>query len=283
MMLGYHFFDYRDNIQNFKPAFFSIPHIIFIVLALVGTPLACFFLRKINHKKIDIFLKVFSIFVVVMEVTIILWDTLNQIKLGVGFDAGTELPLYACSLFIYTLLGAAWGKGKIKEYSLSFLTTAGIPCGLVGIMYTSSLNNYPFWTFGAFYTMYFHLSMFATGMFLLFTRYKKLEWIDMIRAWFPVLILSIIATPVNYTYGADYMQTYSAKGVPLLSSFASLLASNNLRWLFTIIMTALYIPIAAIPVCISKLIDFIVKKVGDKKIKPESNDAEAKQVSETEN
>ena len=112
--------------------------------------------------------------------------------------------------------------------------------------------------------------MFAVGMFLLFTRYKKLEWKDMVYAWIPILLLSFIATPVNYQYGADYMQTYSAGGVPLLSTLADKLAAVELRYLFTIFMILLYIPFAAIVIGVYKLIVLIIRKTKKEK-KVESN------------
>ena len=103
--------------------------------------------------------------------------------------------------------------------------------------------------------------MFSVGMFLLITRFKKLEWIDMLKAWIPMLILSIIASPVNYEYGADYMQIYDGSGIPFYKDLATTLANNHIRFVFTIIMLVSYIPMACVVIAISKLIEMIAGKI----------------------
>ena len=258
--MNYHFFDYKYNIQNFSSDLFSVPHIVFIVLSFLLVPTICILLRKTEHKKIEKFIKIFSIVITVLELTKITWESYYDISTGSGFNVGGILPLYTCSLFIYTMLVAGWGKGKPKDYSLAFITTVSLVAGAIGIVYCNGLNYYPFWTFGAFYSMFFHLSMFATGMFLLITRYKKLDWIDMIKAWIPMLILALIATPVNYEYSADYMQIYEGSGIPFYKDFAKTLADNHLRFVFTIIMLLTYIPLACIVIAVSKLVEKIASK-----------------------
>ena len=256
--MNYAFFDYKYNIQNFTSDLFSVPHIIYIALVFIGVPIICYFFRKANHKKIDKFIKFFSIFFLLFEITKIVWESYYDITLGHGFNKEGLLPIYTCSLFIYTMLFAGWGNGKIKEYSLSYITTVSLVCGAIGVVYCNGLNYYPFWTFGAFYSLIFHSSMFFFGVFLLFTRYKKLEWKDALKAWVPMLILSLIAIPINYTYGADYMLIYNAGGVPVMSSLADYLASKNLRFVFTYIMMITYIPLGAVVICLSKTISRII-------------------------
>ncbi len=266
--MNYGFFDYKYNIQNFSSDLFSVPHIIFIILAFVLVPTISILIRKTDHKKIDRFLKVYSIVILCLEIVKISWETYYDITTGRGFNMDGIFPAYTCSLFIYSMLFAGWWKkGKPKEYCLSFITTIGLLSGAIGIVQCNGLNWYPFWTFGAFYSMFFHLSMFAVGMFLLISGYKKLDWIDMIRGWIPMVILSLIATPLNYEYGADYMQIYEGSGVPLLSTLASVLAAHKLRFLFTQIMLLTYIPLAGVVVCISKLVYFIIDKVKGRKLK----------------
>ncbi|MBQ8468485.1 MAG: YwaF family protein [Clostridia bacterium] len=265
-MLGYKFFDYKYNIQNFSSDLFSVEHIIFIVLSFVLVPLICILLRKTNHKKVEIFIKVMSIVVATLEIVKIVWESYYDISTGHGFNVGGILPLYTCSLFIYCLLIAAWSKNqKAKNISLAFITTISMLSGAIGVVQCNGLNWYPFWTFGAFYSMFFHLSMFATGMFLLITCYKKLEWKDAILGWIPMAILSVVAIAVNYEYGADYMQIYEGSGIPLFSTLAQVLAAQHLRFVFTIIMLLTYIPFAGVVVCFAKLVYIVDGKIKAKK------------------
>ncbi|MBQ8451919.1 MAG: YwaF family protein [Clostridia bacterium] len=262
---AYKFFDYKYNIENFSSDLFSTPHIIFIILSFLLVPTISILLRKANHKKIDKFLKVFSICIAVFEIVKIVWESYYDITTGRGFNIGGILPLYTCSLFIYCLLISAWCKNeKIRNSTLSFLTTISLLAGAIGIVQCNGLNWYPFWTFGAFYSMIFHLSMFGIGTFLLISGYKKLNWIDMIYAWIPMVILSLFATPVNYEHGADYMQIYEGSGVPVFSTLAQVLAANKLRFIYTFIMLLTYIPFAGIVVCISKLVYLINSKITEK-------------------
>ncbi len=259
-LLSYYFFDYKYNIDNFTSDLFSIPHIIFIILSLILVPTICILLRKTDHNKILIFLKIFSIVMVVLELTKIFWESYWDISTGRGFNYGGILPLYTCSLFIYCLLFSAWGKGKPKDFSLTYIGTISMLSGLIGLIQCNGLNWYPFWTFGAFYSMFFHLSMFAVGTFILVTGYKKLEWKDIIFGWIPMLFLALAALPANYEYGADYMQIYEGSGIPLFSTLSDKLASVNLRWIFSLIMLAAYMILSGVVVCIYKLIQYLINK-----------------------
>ncbi|GEM_PF-840801 len=264
--MKYHFFDYKYNIQGFDSDLFSPWHIAFIVFAFIFIPLLAYFLRKTEKKKIDIFLKILSVFVVLLEISKITWESYYDITTGRGFNAGGLLPLYSCDLLIFCLLFAAWGKGKAKDVALSWLCTVGIACGVIGTIYTNGLNWYPFWTYGAWDSILFHFNLFMVGVVLLANGYKKLEWKDIFRAWIPMLLLAIIAIPANYEYGGDYMQIHSADGVPLMSSLAELLAKHHLRPLFTVIMLFSYLLLAAAVFGIYKLVEYIRLRAFEKTI-----------------
>ena len=265
----YNFFDYKHNITDFKSDLFCTEHLIFIGLVYVLAFVISYLLRKTKREKIDIFLKIFSIWMVIHEVSKICWESYYDITTGAGFNWGGLLPLYTCSLFIYTLLAAAWCKGKAKEYALSFITTVGLLYGAVGVVYCNGLNFYPFWTFGAFYSLFFHASMFAVGVFLLVTGYKELEWRDVLRSFIPILLLAVIAVPVNYVFndslkiGADYMLLYSGGGVPIYQDLSGQLAAKGLRFVYTIIMLVTHLPLAALIIGIYKLVRALFTRHAD--------------------
>ena len=264
-MLLYHFFDYKYFIEDFSSDLFSVPHIIYIILAYLSVIALAILLRKANHKKFEIFLKVLSLVVLALEIVKITWESYFDITTGRGFNWGGILPLYTCSLFIYTLLIGAWGKGKAKDMSLSYVGTISLVSGAIGVVQCNGLNWYPFWTFGAWYSLMFHYLMFLVGVLVLATRYKTLGWKDIYIAWIPMVLLSVIASPANYAYGADYMQIYEGSGVPLFSTLAEKMAEVNLRPLFTIIMLAAYMILSTVVVCACKLIKLICDKVNKKK------------------
>ena len=240
VLTGYRFFDYKYNISGFSSDFFSTNHIFYIILAYVSIIFIAIFAKKVNHKKIDLYLKILSIAALVLEIGKISWESYYDITTGRGFNKEGILPLYTCSLFIYCSLIAAWFKGRTKDIALSYLGTVGLIAGAIGVVYCNGLNFYPFWTFGAFYSLFFHYFMFATGVFLISSGYKKLEWIDVFKSWIPIIILSLIAIPFNYMYHSDYMQVYDASGVPVLHDLGVKMAEQGIRPLFTIIMIFMY-------------------------------------------
>ena len=268
-MLAYKFFDYKYNIEGFESDLFSTAHIVYIILAFASVIAFAILFRNAKHKRIDIFLKVLSILMVVFEITKITWESYWDISTGRGFNYGGILPLYTCSLFIYSLLFAAWGKGKSREYALAFIGTISMVSGAIGVVQCNGLNWYPFWTFGAWYSLMFHYLMFATGMLILACKFKKLQWEDIVCGWIPMTILAFGAIPASYEYGADYMQLREGSGIPLFSTLADKMAEIHLRWLFTIIMLCAYMIVSALVVSTSKLIEHICKKVEAKKQQPQ--------------
>lgn len=258
--MDYNFFDYKYNISNFESDLFSTPHIVFIGLVYVFAFVFSYLLRNMKRERISVLLKVLSIIMVIHEISKISWESYYDITTGNGFNKGGLLPLYTCSLFIYTLLVAAWGRGRARECCLSFLTTIGLLYGAIGVVYCNGLNYYPFWTFGAFYSLFFHSTMFVTGVFLLITGYKKAKWSDVWRSFIPIVLLALIAIPVNYWLGSDYMLLYSGGGVPIYEDIAAKLAEKGLRPLYTLLMLVTHLPLAALVVGVTKVIEGIAAR-----------------------
>lgn len=267
-MLNYGFFDYKHNISGFDSDLFKTEHIVFIVAVYILTFVVSYLLRGAKRERTATALKVLSVAMVIHEVSKITWESYYDITTGQGFNWSGLLPIYTCSLFIYTLLGAAWGRGKVREYCLSFITTVGLLYGAIGVIYCNGLNFYPFWTFGAFYSLIFHSTMFFTGVALLVTGYKTLEWRDALRAFVPILLLSLVAVPVNYYLNvklgsnADYMLIYSGSGVPVYEDIAARLGEKGLRSIYTALMMITHIPLAALIIAAYKGIAALVKKQG---------------------
>ena len=261
MTMNYGFFDHKLFIQGFKSDLFCTEHIVYIVLVFLLPFLFAYLFRNVKHNRITALLRVMSVLFPILEATKITWESVYDVKYGDGFNTGGILPLYTCSLFIYTLIAAAWGKGKVREVALSFLTTISLLFGGIGVVYCNGLNYYPFWTFGAFYSLIFHSSMFATGVFLLITGYKKLGRRDIYLSVIPVFMLAVVAIPFDYILGCDYMLLYSGGGVPLYEDLASFLAEGGQRYLYTLIMLVTHFPLSALVVGLYKAVSLIVSYV----------------------
>lgn len=250
--MHYRFFDYKHNISGFQSDLFSVPHLVFIVLVFLFSLAAVPLFRQADRQRITAWLKIQAVFTAVLEVVKIVWESYYDITTGQGFNTGGLLPLYTCSLLIYLLPLAAWGKGRAKDCALAFLTTVGMLSGAIGVIYCNGLNYYPFWTFGAFYSLYFHSSMLLTGVLLLASGYAQPEWKNVGLSFVPIVLLALIAAPVDYLLGADYMQLYSGSGVPLYENLAAFLAERGLRPVYTLIMLLTNLPLAALVVAICR-------------------------------
>ena len=263
--MNYNFFDYKGFIEGYKGEdFFGLTHIIFMVIATLSIVLICILCRNLKKEKMDIYLKVLSILIPVLEIIKISWETYWDIKFGYGFNKTGLLPLYTCSMFIYTLPLAAWCKGKVQDCAICWLATIGIFGGLTNFYLTQILHTYPFFTYASFMSLLFHFLMVLTGLLIVVSRYKKFTWIDGVKGWIPLAIFSIIVIPVDYILKADYMLYYYGNGAPILPDLANALGDMGLRFIFTIIMFFGYLLIAylfvSIYIGIGKLVQIIQKK-----------------------
>ena len=259
-MLMYNFFDYKGFIEGYHGQdYFSPTHIIFMIIATISIVVLCILGRKMKHEKLDLYLKIISIVIPVLEVVKIVWESYWDIKFGYGFNKTGLLPLYTCSMFIYTLPIAAWCKGKVKEYAVCWLGTIGIFGGLTNFYLTQILHTYPFFTFASFMSLQFHFLMVITGLLFVVSGYKKFNWIDGLKGFIPLALFSLIVIPVDYILKADYMLYYCGNGAPVLPDLANSLANMGLRFVFTLIVFFGYLGIAYIFVSIYKGIGKLVQ------------------------
>ena len=263
------FFEYKSHLEGYHGQdYMSTGQFIFLAIATIGIILACVFLRKASHNKIDIFLKIMAIIIPLLEITKIIIESYFDIKENVSFNFSGLLPLYTCSLFIYTLPIAAFGKGKAKECCLSFLTTLGIFAGLTNFFMASILLTYPFFNFHTFVSLNFHFWMVFTGIYLISSKYYVPNWKDIKVGFIPVVLLSILVIPFDYIFEFDYMFYRTGWGTPgFISNLARFFGDKGLRFIYTIIVFIAYDVIIAIIVSIIRLICYLKNKL--QKIKTE--------------
>lgn len=253
-MFNYNFFDYKDFIPNeYKQnVTWSLAHIIFIILAVTTIVLLCIFLRNVKSKKIDIYLKTLSIVMPILEVIKIVWESYWDIKMGHGFNLTGLLPLYTCSMFIYVLPFAGWGKGRVKECALAFLTTIGVFAGATNFFIPPIFNDYPFFSYASFTSLNYHFLMVFTGIFLVTTRYYVPNLKSIIKEFVPVFAFSLIVIPVDYLMfyngypWVDYMLYVHGYGAPILPQMSDWFGTHNLRFLYTMLVMLGYLLIGGL-------------------------------------
>ena len=257
--LGYllrNFFTHKDKLAPaeqlpgtmFTPLHFIVAGIL-LAMVIVGAILV--------HKKEKMIKPLFIILwatMTVLEVVKITWEstTGNTVRLEV---AGI-LPLYPCSIFMYAMPFAIWGKGKWKRIGCGYVCTLGLLGASVNFFYPMTvLYRYSIISFSAMHSMIYHAVMLFTCLTMLLSGYHrytrvKSVW-DLFLPAVPTLILSIPANIVNYTVGADYM---FFRGT---SAFLPAIFGDMEKIWITLIIYALYI---IVPACFY-LPSFISQKI----------------------
>lgn len=250
------FFTHKDKLAPaeqlpgtmFTPLHFIVAGIL-LAIVIVGAILV--------HKKEKVIKPLFIILwatVTVFEVVKITWEstTGNTVRLEV---AGI-LPLYPCSIFMYAMPFAIWGKGKWKRIGCGYVCTLGLLGASVNFFYPMTvLYRYSIISFSAMHSMIYHAVMLFTCLTMLLSGYHrytrvKSVW-DLFLPAVPTLILSIPANIVNYTVGADYM---FFRGT---SAFLPAIFGDMEKIWITLIIYALYI---IVPACFY-LPSFISQKI----------------------
>lgn len=181
---------------------------------------------------------------VVLEFIIVYWD--STAGKNPGFDFSTSLSLYPCSIFMYAMPFAIWGRGAAKQAACGYVCTLGLMGALVNFIYpVARLETYSCISFPAFHTFYFHGSMLFTCMVMLMSGYHRFRnvsrWWELFLASLPGLIVSIPANLVNYSpIDADYM--YFRGKFPLIAGIFSGMSDVTI----TAIIYALYLVVPAL-------------------------------------
>ncbi len=203
------FFEYLPE-GNFK--MLNLAHILIIVFGLLAIVLACFFLRKLEHKKVEKILIVCAILGLIVDPIYWIWELCVT---GTLHFAST-LPLYFCSLFYMTLATAVFCKNKkVKQTCYSYLATMNIFAGLMGLIINVNLNSYPVWSFVGVRTLGFHLLMLFVSCLIWMTKYYKPDIRDLYRFMIPLAIMFVPAIIVDKVWGFDYCYLNGGIGTPI--------------------------------------------------------------------
>jgi len=165
------FFTHKD----FLPPADQLPGTLFTLLHFAVSAcwitlivLGCLLLRKKSEKTIQTVFAGLWIAVVILEIAKILWETFCGTT--VEFEVGGILPLYPCSIFMYAMPFAIWGKGKVRYAACGYVCSLGLLGGAINFVYPANiLNNYSCISFAGFHTLFYHgvMLLCAATMLLL--------------------------------------------------------------------------------------------------------------------
>ena len=179
---------------------FTIGHFILIAITLVAIIIAL--KNTVNKKDVKKIIKSCTIFIWICEIIIISF----KIAINGASNLNEYVPLYYCSLLLYSSLFSSLGKGKLKRIGDVFLATGGIVGGIVFIFFpTTSLPAYPMLHLVSIHSFIFHGIMVYLGLLINLTNYIEIEKRDIIYYSNLTGIICILAYVVNEIFGSNLM------------------------------------------------------------------------------
>lgn len=183
------------GIYNYKHILLFILTALLILVAVKSTKID----KKEDVKKI---IKGSTLFVWVLEIAKIIF----LISIGAGKNVNKIVPLYYCSLLLYSGLLSSFGKGVLKRAGDVFLATGGIFGGITFLLFpTTSLPEYPMFHFISFHSFIFHGTMIYLGIIINKFKYIELKFRDILYYASLILLICIGAYVVNMKFGSNLM------------------------------------------------------------------------------
>ncbi len=242
------FFTHKD----FLPSAEQIPGTLFTPLHLVFAALLAavvvFGALRLSQKSERVIRRVFTALwalAVVLEVVKITWETYTGAT--VSFEWTGVLPLYPCSIFMYAMPLAIWGKGNVRRAGCGYVCTLGLLGGAINFVYPANiLGNYSCLSFAGFHTFFYHGAIVFCALVMLLSRYHFYSpvsrWWQLLLPACPFLAVSVVANAVNFSpIGADYMF------FKLNSFIFAPLGAALPDWLSVVIVYAAYLLIHGAP------------------------------------
>jgi hypothetical protein len=242
------FFTHKDFLppaDQLPGTLFTPLHFLISAFWIAMIAVSCVLLRKKSEKTIRHFFAGLWVTVVALEIMKILWETFCGET--VYFEAGGVLPLYPCSIFMYAMPFAIWGKGKVRYAACGYVCSLGFLGGAINFVYPANvLSNYSCISFAGFHTLFYHSVMVLCAVLMLLTGYHSYTRVtkahQLLLPAVPALAVSVIANLVNFSpIGSDYMF------FKLNSFFFAPLGKATPDWLGVILVYGIYLLIAALP------------------------------------
>ena len=236
----YGFFDYKYNIAGYTGQDYGgIAQYLYLGISIVLLTILLIISRKFSKEKVLKITKIISIFLIILYIVKTTWESIYDIKMFGKFNTGL-LPFDTCSIIMLAGIISSFSKGKMKKYTDCWIATGAIVGGIANMLFLSALNYYPFFTFGAFYSMIWHFLMVYIGLLYIVTNYVPMKYSTIVNGFIFQLIISLLIIPIDFIFDFDFMLLVNLSSVPFFEGVASHLTAINMQFLNPILMLALY-------------------------------------------
>lgn len=198
------------KIGEFEPCgVFSVGHLILFTLTVISIIVALILSRQKSKEEVKKILK---------RIIVAIW-MLELFRIGYKLYWGdllfleSYMPLFYCSIFLYSGLLGAFGKGIFERAGNVVLATGSIVGGLTFLVYpATSLPDYPAMHFVSVYSFLYHGCMVYVGLLMLINRYIELKKNDIFLYAISVVVLCLVALVINCIFDCNLM--FISKGFP---------------------------------------------------------------------
>ncbi len=208
-----------DGYQRVPEGAWSWQHLLFVTsLMVIMTGLAIFLGLKQRKKDDGAKTKV----MIVTAIVLLCVEAFKYVSFGVkghleeDYDWWTrELPLFLCSIQLFTIPLAAFAKGRVKEASMDFVMIFGILGAVLGTFgATQNYDAYPVISFNNVISGLTHSIAGFASLYVMISGLGRLKWRNI---WITCVILGAVcgmALAANAWLDYNYMFLSSHDGTP---------------------------------------------------------------------
>ncbi len=206
------FFTHKDFLppaDRIPGTMFTPLHFIFSLLAITLVLLLCISVSKKSEDRIRRIYAILWAVLLFLEIAKIAWESCSGETVGIELTG--VLPLYPCSVFLYALPFAVWGKGIVRQAACGYVCSLGLVGGVVNFVYPATvLGAYSCISFAGFHTFLYHgaivfcaVTMLASG----YHSYANAKTVrDLLIPSLPFFAVSLASNLVNFSpIDSDYM------------------------------------------------------------------------------
>lgn len=251
----YGFFDYKYDISGYNGQDFGGPaQYLYLALSALLLILLLLRFRRASEAQLRCLLRSLGIFLTLFYLGKTAWETVYDVRRSGAFNTGL-LPLDSCSIVMPAALLAGFCRGRLGRAASCWLSTGGLVGGIGAMVRLNAFNYYPFFSFGAFYSMLWHFLMVFLGLLTAVAdasaeaeeaaperrlRRVLLGSRRVRRGFVFHLCFSALVIPVDFLFDFDFMLFRDLGGLPVFESVAARLTEAGLRALNPLLMLVLY-------------------------------------------
>ncbi|MBQ9131905.1 MAG: YwaF family protein [Clostridia bacterium] len=237
--------DFLPSADQIPGTMFTPLHFAFSALCITAVILGAILLSKKEERAVRVTFASLWILLAILEVVKITWETLSGAI--VSFEWTGILPLYPCSIFLYAMPFAVWGKNWVRYAACGYVCSLGFLGGAINFVYPATvLGSYSCISFAGFHTFLYHGVIVFCALTMLISGYHSYKKVthpaQLLLPAIPFLAVSLPANLVNFSrIDSDYMF------FKLESFIFAPIGAATADWLAVILVYCAYLIIHALP------------------------------------